>query len=43
VQTFLVGSAIHGHSFYAHLFAGAYDAQGYFATVGDKYFFEHER
>jgi hypothetical protein len=36
-----VGLGIHGHGLDAHLAAGALDAQGDFAAIGDEDFFKH--
>ena len=36
-----VGRGVRGHSLDAQFLAGAKDAKGDFATVGDQYFFQH--
>jgi hypothetical protein len=41
VQRSAVGDTINGGRLYAHLAAGSYDANGYFAAIGNEDFFEH--
>lgn len=41
VQTFLVHSAVNSNGLDAHFLASTNNAEGYFATVGYKYLFEH--
>lgn len=43
MQAVFIGSRVNGNCFYAHFSAGADYPQCYFAPVGNKYFFKHEK